>query len=160
MSQTNPFASFPVATPKPVETAPLGPFRFECLRAYNYIFENPNWLNTVLLWSVCILAAGFIPILPYLLIIGHMFEIVESLYLTRGTRYPDFDFNRFSEYLSRSIWPFLVGIIAAIPLVIVIYGGMVVVVLAAAAAGAAGGDEFGPILAIVVGLLGFVLLMA
>jgi hypothetical protein len=164
MSDPNPFAAFPAAPPKPGEAAaPVampGPFQFEYLRAYNYIFENPNWVNTVLFWSLCILAAGFIPVLPYLLIIGHMFEIVESLYLTRGTRYPDFDFNRFSEYLGRSIWPFLVSIILMFPLLIILYGGMFAVFLAAAAAGAAGGEDFGPVLAIVVGLLGFVLLMA
>jgi hypothetical protein len=112
------------------------------------------------MWSLCALAAGFIPILPYLLIVGHMFEMIESLYLTRGTRYPDFDFNRFSEYLGRGIWPLLIGFIFVFPLLILIYGGMVAVVFAAAAAGAAGGDELGPVLAVVVGLLGFVMLIA
>jgi hypothetical protein len=150
-----------VFQPKPVaDPVATGPCRFEYLRAYNYIFENPNWINTVLMWSLCALVAGFIPILPYLLIIGHMFEMVESLYLTRGTRYPDFDFNRFSEYLGRGIWPLLVGFIAMLPLLVIIYGGMFGVIFAAAGAAAAGGDELGPVLAVIVGLFGFVLLMA
>ncbi len=170
MSQPGPFGPPPSPNPfqapafavKPVEVAQPapGPIQFEYLRAYNYIFENPNWVNTVLMWSLCILTAGFIPVLPYLILLGHMFEIIESLYLTRGTRYPDFDFNRFSEYLSRSIWPFLVGLIAMIPLFVLIYGGIFGVILAAAAAGAAGGDELGPVLAVVVGLLGFVFMIA
>ena len=169
MSQPGPFGPPPSPNPfqapafavKPVEVVqpPPGPIQFEYLRAYNYIFENPNWVNTVLMWSLCILTAGFIPILPYLVLLGHLFEIVESLYLTRGTRYPDFDFNRFSEYLSRSIWPFLVGLIITLPLVVLAYAGIIAVVVAAAAAGAAGGDEVGPALAIVVGLIGFVLMM-
>lgn len=156
----NPFQA-PVFQPKPAAAPVAGaPFQFEYLRAYNYIFENPNWINTVLMWSLCALVAGFIPILPYLLIIGHMFEMVESLYLTRGTRYPDFDFNRFSEYLGRGIWPLLVGFIAMIPLLVIIYGGMFGVIFAAAGAAAAGGDELGPVLGVIVGLFGFILLMA
>lgn len=162
MSQPNPY--FPSAAPKPppapVAMPAIGPFRFEYLRAYNYIFENPNWITTVLMWSLCALAAGFIPILPYLLIIGHMFEMVESLYHSGGKRYPDFDFNRFSEYLGRGIWPLLVGLIAMLPLFVLIYGGMIAVVLAAGGAAAAGGDELGPVLAVVVGLLGFFGVMA
>lgn len=166
MSQPGPFGpppppafQAPPFQPKPAAPMAGVPFQFEYLRAYNYIFENPNWINTVLMWSLCALVAGFIPILPYLLIIGHMFEMIESLYLTRGTRYPDFDFNRFSEYLGRGIWPLLIGIIAFIPLLIVIYGGMIGVVFAAAAAAAAGGDELGPVLAVIVGLLGFIVVM-
>jgi len=149
----NPFQASQVAPATP-PIAPTGSFQFEYMRAYNYIFENPNWLMNVVWWSVCILVGGFIPIVPYLVIVGHMFEIVESLYITKGTRYPDFDPNRFAEYLGRGIWPFLVALIVVLPLVVVSYIGIVAVAFGAMAAGAVGGDDLGPVLAVMVFVLG------
>ena len=73
----------------------------------------------------------------------------------RGARYPDFDLNRFGDYLGRSIWPFLVNLVIAIPLIIVIYVVIIIVVLLAAAGAAIGGDDFGPVLAILFGGIGF-----
>lgn len=158
---SDPFSPFPTATPKPAAgSMPTPGFQFQYMRAYNYVFENPNWLTTVLLWALCILAAGIIPVLPYLVLLGHFFEIIISLLATQGTRYPDFDFNRFGEYLGRSVWAFLVAMIFVVPMMIALYAGIIVVVLLAAGAASAGGDGLGPVLAIVVGLLGFVLVLA
>ncbi len=162
------FDPFPPAASKPLQATPSSPFlggdpagipgwfQFEYLRAYNYIFENPNWLMNVVWWSLCILVAGFLPVLPYLVVIGHMFEMIVSLHATRGTRYPDFDLNRFGEYLSRSIWPFLVGIIFFLPMFVLIYAGIALSVGVGIAAAAAGGNDVGPVLGLLIGGCGFV----
>src|SRR5687768_5874807 len=74
--------------------------KIEYVRMYNYVFENPNWLTNVLLTVLCML----IPVIGGLIAIGYQFEVVSSLMLTQGARYPDFNFNRFSDYLMRGLW--------------------------------------------------------
>jgi hypothetical protein len=140
--------------------APRGPFTFEYLRSYHYIFENPNWVMTVVWWSLAMLLAGFLPVLPYLVVIGHLFEIIIGLHQTGGRRYPDFDLNRFGEYLNRSIWPFLVGLIFFLPLFVLIYAGAALAVGLAIAGAALGGDDLGPVLAFVGGTVGVILVLA
>jgi hypothetical protein len=159
-SNPNPFQA-PPFEPKPVAApAAVGPFHFEYLRSYNYIFENPNWTMNVLWGFLCILSSAVIPVLGQLVFMGYQFEVAESLIKNRGTRYPDFDINRFADYLGRSIWPFLVQLLLAVPWVVVMYIGLIVVFLLAGAGAAIGGDEAGPVLATVFGVLGFFLWMA
>lgn len=163
MSQSNPFANFQPAEPKPLAppvAVAAGPFQFEYLRAYNYIFENPNWGTNVLWGFLCILSSAIIPVLGQLVFMGYQFEVTESLIHTRGTRYPDFDTNRFADYLGRAIWPFLVQLILVIPFIIFMYAGLFGVFMLAAGGAAAGGDELGGVLAVVLGVIGFVVWMA
>lgn len=156
----NPYSSpaFPVAAPA---AAVAGyPDRIDYMRAYNYIFENPNWTMNVMWGFLCLISTTVIPVLGQLVFMGYSYEVIEALCLSRGTRYPDFDLNRFGDYLARSIWPFLVNLLVAIPLIIVFYIGLIITVLLAAAGGAAGGDKFGPVLAILLGGIGFLGLTA
>lgn len=161
MSQPGPFGpppppafQAPPFQPKPASPLAGAPFQFEYLRSYNYIFENPNGMMNVLWGFLCILSSALIPVLGQLVFMGYQFEVCEALIHARGTRYPDFDINRFADYLGRSIWPFLVSLILAIPFVIVMYIGLFGVIMMAAAGAAAGGEEAGPVLATVLGVLG------
>lgn len=99
-------------------------FKFSHSRAINFVFENPNWFTNILLVLVCMI----IPLVGPIVVYGYQMEMIECLHRERGRRYPDFDFNRFSDYLSRGIWVFLVALVLnliAIPLVwIVMFGGM------------------------------------
>jgi hypothetical protein len=156
----NPFAS--PAIPPPVASAmPAGyPTRIEYMRSYNYIFENPNWAMNVLWGFLCILSSAVIPILGQLVFMGYQYELIHVLLTNGGRRYPDFDLNRFGDYLGRAIWPFLVGLVLVIPMVIVMYGSLIAVGIAAGVIGAAAGDDVGAVLAILVGTVGFLLVMA
>lgn len=118
-------------------------------QSYRFIFNNPNWLTNLALGAVCV----FIPMIGPIVFIGYCFEVLDVL-LRRRQRgglqapadplgegvmdalpadedhdagpYPDFNFNRFAEYLMRGIWPFLVqlivglviGMIAAVVLIV------------------------------------------
>lgn len=155
----NPFASPQVPKEVPVAPLPAGPVQMEYLRSYNYIFENPNWMMNVLWGFLCILSSALVPVIGQLLFMGYQYEVIEALCLNRGSRYPDFDINRFTEYLGRSIWPFLVSLIVVLPLIVLLYGGMIVAVLLGVAAAAAGGDDIGPVIGMVVGVFGFVVVM-
>jgi hypothetical protein len=102
------------------------------MRSFQFIMDRKNWMMNILMGGVCFL----IPIIGPLVFLGWMYEVIESLHRDPEHRdYADFDFNRFSEYLSRGIWPFLVqlivGAILAVPIMIM-YVLMFVVVLAAA----------------------------
>lgn len=125
------------------------PVSMRYLEAYGYIFQNPNWMMNILLGFVCTL----IPIVGNIVLIGYQFEIVESLHRKPNRQYPDFDFNRFSDYLVRGVWPFLVNFVAQFVMQIVfiplMYGGIILAAIVASSAG----DEVGSILIVVVMVL-------
>jgi hypothetical protein len=108
------------------------------IQSYRFIFRSPKWLTNLALVGVCLL----IPWIGQIVLIGYFFELIDVwLYRQRMERakalsdpagalgeqvmdalpadedhevgsYADFNFNRFSEYLTRGIWPFLVRMIA------------------------------------------------
>jgi hypothetical protein len=159
---SNPYASPAATGAAPV--APVGPWqtRMEYMRAYNYIFENPAWMTTVLSLAVFCVGAMIpgINILLQLLFVGYQFEIIDWLLKSHGRQYPTFEFGRLADYLTRGLWPFLVSLVGTIVLFPVIYVGMIVGVLAVAGIANAGGDTLGPILATLFGLAGLIALFA
>jgi len=148
---SHPDATNPYASPTAVPTAPGASPTFkpidkiEYLRMYQYVFDSPNWLMNVVLGAIC----SIIPIVGPLVMIGYQFEVVSSLLATQGMRYPDFDFNRFVDYLVRGLWPFLVQLVASLVLTPVIL--MVIFVplmILAGVAGAVGDKGAGGVFAI------------
>jgi len=127
--------------PSPLEpVARSGGLQF--LRAYNYIFENPQWTTTILWCFLAFLLSGMIPAVGFiavLMIMGYQFEVIDALLVTKGERYPTFDSNRLGDYFTRGVWPFLAMLITMIPMMFVIFaayfGGVLSVIVAASAAG-------------------------
>lgn len=123
-----------------VEPSKTSHFSFSHSRAINYVFENPKWMQNVLLTTVCI----FIPIVGPIILYGYQAEVVECLHRERGRRYPDFDFNRFSEYLTRGLWVFLVALVINLVMVPVMWIAMIGgIALMGGAASAVGPDAAG-----------------
>lgn len=131
--------------PKPA-VAPMpalaGPSRVEYMRAYNYVFENPNWMTNILWLGLAMLIAGMVPgvgVLVYIPLLGYGFEVVEALLANGGRGYPDVDMNRIERYFYRGLWPFLVGMIVSMVAMFVVlplfYGAMIALVVAASAMG-------------------------
>jgi hypothetical protein len=92
----------------------------EYMRSVQFIFDRKNWLTNVLLGGVCML----VPIVGPMVFMGYLFEVIDALKRDPEHKdYPDFDFNRLMDYLSRGVWPFLmqlvVGLIIGVPLVLV-----------------------------------------
>lgn len=132
--------------------------------SYRFVFSNPNWLTNLALGAVC----SIIPWIGQIVLIGYFFEIIDRWLHRRrlaqarvlqdstdpagegimdalpanedheAEAYPDFDFNRFSDYLSRGIWPFLVRLIVHFVIAMLAFFflmmGMMVAGFAAAAA--------------------------
>jgi len=153
-----PYASPPAAYQAAAAFKPID--RIEYLRAYHYIFDNPNGPTNVAWGFLCLISQMIVPVVGRLVLLGYEFEVIQGLLQTQGARYPDFDINRFADYLARSLWPFLVGLVLGIPLLIVFYGAVIVVALAAAAGAAMGGDDLGPALAILIAFIGGAMLVA
>jgi len=146
MSQPGPFGP-PPTSPNPFQSPQIAPHvphpaapafkpidHIQYLRMYQYIFENPNWVMNVLLAALC----GLIPVVGPLVLLGYQYEIVLAMLTSGGVRYPDFDFNRFADYLQRGLWPFLVQLVASVviaPLMLVFIIPMFVLMGAAAGAG-------------------------
>jgi amino acid transporter len=99
-------------------------------RSFRYIFENPHWVQTTLFIAIW----QFIPVLGSLVTGGYQFEVSESLlHSPHSGSYPDFDFNKFGQYMRRGFWPFLVLLIVwlvlSLILILVGVGGMYLLLL-------------------------------
>jgi hypothetical protein len=120
--------------PAPSLTYFAGPEpRMRLWASYQFLFGSPNkWMN-LLLAGVCVL----IPIVGMMVLIGWLIEILvprvrEDWPGWEGPApYPDFDFGRFSPYLTRGLWPFLVSFVAGFVVMIPLYLVLGLVVLGA-----------------------------
>ena len=101
------------------------------MRSVQFIMDRKKWMSNVLMGGLCL----FIPAIGPIVFSGYLFEVIEALKRDPEHKdYPDFDFNRFMEYLMRGLWPFLmrlvVGLIIGLPLglvagVLMIAGGAI-----------------------------------
>ncbi|MGL6073214.1 MAG: DUF4013 domain-containing protein [Fimbriiglobus sp.] len=101
------------------------------MKAYTFLWNGPRGTSNILWGSLAIFSNSFVPLLGYFVWIGYMSEVVRDLERDPELNdHPDFDPNRFSDYLSSGVWPVLTGMliaIIAIPLLMIIYalGGLV-----------------------------------
>ena len=97
----------PPAQGTPAMAAKLAGQQIRYLDALRFIFSNPDWLKNVLITAVAML----IPVLNQLIIFGYSYEIMELLHRRQTTSYPRFDFHRFTVYITRGVWPFVISFI-------------------------------------------------
>jgi hypothetical protein len=96
--------------------------------AFKFPFRGPNaWANMGLL-AVCFL----IPIVGPIVATGFIIVIEKVLIADPLAPAPRFDFSRFSDYLQRGLWPFLIALcltpvimLVQIPILLLMVGGMV-----------------------------------
>lgn len=149
---STPFGDNPYAPPKDFgpnpqgwAPGPAGPFRYQYLRAMQYVFDSPNGMNNLLFCGLCAL----IPVIGSLMVLGYMCLVMEDLIASQGTRYRDFEFGKLGDYLGRCLHPFLVSLVGSLALAVVIFvvygAGMLII---AAAAGA--GENAGGVVALIV----------
>jgi Protein of unknown function (DUF4013) len=159
----NPYASPIAPPPAPAKevVGGTGQTAMQYMRAYHFIFENPNWTTTVAYIGLCTLAAIIpgVSILLQLLFLGYQFETIELLLRTRGTQYPDFSFGRIGDYLGRGIWPFLLNLIVSVVLVPIIYIAVIIMIVVVALLAHAAGDQAGPVIAVIGGIFGFAIFL-
>ena len=81
--------------------------------AYRFAFESPKWAIHLLIGTVC----QFVPIVGPFVLMGYIYSVIEAKLRQGRDQFPDFDFNQLSTYLVRGIWPFLVSLVAALPMI-------------------------------------------
>ena len=105
-----------------IQTYPEGFYRpvksFDLVRMLMAPFKSPNWPMNLLWMFVCQLAS--IIVVGSLVAFGYQAEVAESRSGGRNQHWPDFNPDRFTDYLMRGLWPFLWSIIWIIPLIIFI----------------------------------------
>jgi MFS family permease len=79
-------------------------------------FKSPKWMMNLLLGGVCVL----IPVIGPLVIKGWLVGGFWAGEEKRPESFPDFDFNHFTKYLERGLWPFLVTMVVSIPFSVII----------------------------------------
>jgi hypothetical protein len=113
------------------------------LRSYQYVFDSPNWFSNLLMGILC----QIIPVIGPLTFMGYQYEVIEELHLSRGGRYPDFTFNRFTSYLTRGVWPFLVQLLGVVPFMFFVFL-LIAIAFAGIALAGANTQNPGPIMAV------------
>lgn len=78
--------------------------------AFGYFIQRTGGFTNLLLVTVC----QFIPIVGPIVALGYRSEVAQTLLHDEELRrHPKFDFNRFVEYLTRGVWPFLMSLVVA-----------------------------------------------
>lgn len=104
-----------------METPPRRPFeRIDYFAAYSYYFAQSNWFLSLLLVTLC----QMIPIVGPIAVLGYEFEVILAKHRGASRAYPEFDFGRFPDYLSRGVWPFLAQLVVMLGLVPIVLVGV------------------------------------
>ena len=131
--------------------------RVEYFRAYQAVLASGNWLLNLCWGMLAMFSSSVIPLVGGMAWTGYTYDCVEHLHLTRGKELPDFDVNRFGDYLTRGVFPFLTQLLIWSSLAAA-YVLMYVSVIVIAAVSAAVGEEYAPIvLAVGLPLVGLAL---
>ncbi len=96
-----------VADPLPAERT-----RLEYFRSYQQPLHSANWAINLLWGMLAFFSSGVIPIVGPMVWTGYLYECVEALAASRGRMLPDFDVNRFGEYITRGVFPFFVQMVS------------------------------------------------
>ncbi len=91
---------------------------FDLSRMLTAPFKSPNWLMNLLWMFVCQLAS--VIVVGNLVLFGYLAEVAESRSGGRSENWPDFNPDRFSDYLMRGLWPFLWSLIWTIPFFVLV----------------------------------------
>src|SRR5947209_3942067 len=92
---------------------PGGPPRMRYWAAYRFLWTSPSGWKNLLQASVCML----IPVIGPLVLVGYLHDVLLARLDTLDDDrlgYPDFDFSRLVDYLTRGVWPFLVSLVAGL----------------------------------------------
>ncbi len=145
-------------SPTPAAAQRLVPLDF--LGAFKFLFQDANALNNILIGAVM----NLIPILGPIVLMGWHCEILQRLVKGHPKPIPKLDFNDFLYFLGRGVAPFVVTLIATLPMTLIVLVLMFAGMFGAALLGSAlrlnePGKEFLLFGGLALGFLLFFLLM-
>jgi len=112
--------------------------RLEYFPAYQAVLASRNWPLNLFWGTLAYFSTGIVPLVGWMVWTGYAYDCVEQLNLSRGKELPDFDANRFGDYLTRGVYPFLVQLVIWCTLgacYVLTYLGMIVIAAVIAAVG-------------------------
>lgn len=150
----------PPAAPEPRVAAPSRPVPLDFFGAFKFLFQDANALNNILIGAVM----NLIPIIGPIVLMGWHCEIIQRLVKKHAKPIPKLDFGDFLYFLGRGVAPFVVTLIATLPMTLVIMVLMFAGMFGAAVLGSAlrldePGKEFLVFGGIAIGFLIFFLLI-
>ncbi len=88
------------------------------VKPYTYFVNKPGGTTNLLYGALMLLSTAVVPLLGQIVVLGYQAEVAEDLERDPDLAdYSDFDFNRFVQYLTRGLWPFvallLIGLVVA-----------------------------------------------
>ncbi len=101
---------------QPTQSAPRVS-QVEYLKAFRFLFEDPNWAMNLLLGSVLML----IPIVGPIVFMGWQLRIMQHLVRGQAQPIPRFDFSDFGFYLGKGVIPFVVSLLVMLPFIIILF---------------------------------------
>ena len=82
------------------------------IKPYTYFVQKEGGTNNLLMGSLCMFTTSFIPIVGQIVLMGYQAEVAEDLEKDHDiSDHTNFEFNRFSQYLGRGVWVFLIQLI-------------------------------------------------
>lgn len=114
-------------------------------------FASPKWAMNLLLTGVCTL----IPVIGPMVVLGWLIGGFWGRGSDRAEEFPPFDFGRFSDYLTRGLWPFLVALVASLVFVPLMWLACFIPLLGVGVLGGHGGrhDADGLLALVMIGLV-------
>ncbi len=91
--------------------------KMEYMRSYTHVFERDDWFVNLLLGSLCF----FIPVIGHLVFMGYQYQVVEGFIRRPNEKMSKFDFNQFTEMLTRGVYPFIVSLVLQLLMVPVFF---------------------------------------
>lgn len=110
---SNPYESVPYSSQQPPVDYGFQPppyqHSMDLGRAIGSVFKSPNWMMNVIWVIVCVVLSLFV--VGGIVLFGYQMDVIEKRSRGRSQYWPDFDPNRFVEYLGRGLWPWLMNFI-------------------------------------------------
>lgn len=98
--------------PPPPPSAPT----FDFLKPFTYVFDDPRWVNKVLIGGLFVLASFFI--IGAFFVFGYLARLVRNV--INGVQHPLPEWDDLGEYFSEGLKLFAVALVYAIPLIVVV----------------------------------------
>lgn len=123
-------------------------------RAIQAPFKSPNWIMNVVWTFLCFLLSSVV--IGGIILMGYQIDVIEKRSRGRSEYWPDFDINRFSDYLLRGLWPWLISVIGGTVVMVPIYlVGIIGIVIFSAIFG-----QESPLAAVAVLVIAFLMMFA
>ena len=145
---------------EPFAETSVVPLKSSPLRAFQSVFESPNWGLNVLWLTIAALTQGMV--VGAIGLLGWGSDLFRARSGLPGNPVPDIQPNRLGDYLSRGIWPFLVAfvfqLVAGMVFAIAIGFCVAIVAVLIAAIGEEAAGILFPIVLIPISLVGVMML--